>query len=152
MQKLYEFLFVVSGEMTDSQVKVVTTEVERLFTSVEATEVQSHVLGKRRLAYKMERTMRFGTFVMVTAKADTSAMVTFQEKARYLKGVVRSSLTIVKATTPVPTFNDREEVRDAAPVAHEVPAETVKAVNLSQDELDRKIDALLTEEVKPETV
>lgn len=152
MQKLYEFLFIVSGEMTDTQVKAVATDVERMFTNINATEVQSHVLGKRRLAYKMERTMRFGTFVMVTAKAEPEAIAIFKEKVRYVKGIVRSSLTVVKATTPVPTFNDREEVRETAETPSEVPAVAEKAVSASKNELDRKIDALLTEEVKPETV
>jgi len=150
MQKWYEFLFVVSGEMTETQAKSIAAEVEKILGTLKATNIETHILGKRRLAYKIERVVRYGTFVLIRAQAGSDAMANFKEKVRFVKGIIRSSLTVGSAVPTLPTYVDKtEEVAVSTMEAKEevvVSQSTKKAAAISQDELDKKIDALLTEE------
>lgn len=152
MQKWYEFLFVVSGEMTETQAKTIAAEVEKILGTLKATSIETHILGKRRLAYKIERVVRYGTFVLIRAQAGSDAMATFKEKVRFVKGIIRSSLTVGSAVATLPTYVDKTEemtmpvveVKEKEEVV--VSQSTKKAAAISQDELDKKIDALLTED------
>ena len=151
MQKWYEFLFVVSGEMTETQAKTIAAEVEKVLGTLKATNIETHILGKRRLAYKIERVVRYGTYVLIRAQAGTDAMATFKEKVRFVKGIIRSSLTVGAAVATLPTYIDKTEEM-AMPVEVKEKSEQVvsqstkKAAAITQDELDKKIDALLTED------
>ena len=152
MQKWYEFLFVVSGEMTETQAKTIAAEVEKILGTLKATNIETHILGKRRLAYKIERVVRYGTFVLIRAQAGSDAMATFKEKVRFVKGIIRSSLTVGSAVATLPTYVDKTEEM-TMPVAdekekeeEEVSQSTKKAAPISQEELDKKIDAFLTED------
>lgn len=151
MQKWYEFLFVVSGEMTETQAKTIAAEVEKILGTLKATNIETHILGKRRLAYKIERVVRYGTFVLIRAQAGSDAMATFKEKVRFVKGIIRSSLTVGSAVATLPTYVDKTEEMTMPVEMKEkeevvVSQSTKKAVAISQDELDKKIDALLTED------
>lgn len=169
MMKNYEFLCIISGEETTNEVTNIIETLQSLLTETGAENVTNHLLGKRRLAYKLNGNVRYGTYILFTFVGNPENMSVFQEKMRYVKGVLRN---VLRATTTrvnlLPKFND-EVVEDVVNIPEqrektdveilmrttgmeEPPAIETKKVVMSQDELDKRIDALLSEEVNVDKI
>ncbi len=171
MVRKYEFLFIVSGDESETRVKEIIGTIESAFADISATETKSHVLGKRKLSYALKGNVRYGTYVLTETMVDPIAVSSFHEKVRYVKGIVRSVLRaagVAKLETLTASFNETErepsrpvfveEVRaEVSDVPTEISMHSASAPiekvaisaqpKLSQEELDRRIDALLEKEM-----
>lgn len=171
MVSKYEFLFIVSGDESETRVKEIIGIVEQSFADMKATDIVSHILGKRKLSYALKGNVRYGTYVLTETIVDPHLVAQFHEKIRYVKGIVRSVLRVAgvaKLETFAATFNETErpvsrpalveDVRvEISDVPNEISMHTASAPvekvviaaqpKLSQEELDRRIDALLEKEM-----
>lgn len=168
MQRQYELLSITSGTHSDADVKGILQTVTDALREAQMTDIHEYLLGKRRLAYPIRGNERFGTYALTTFKGEPSFIKLFNEKLRYIKGVMRTSLKEVKGAVNVVSFKEREEENrpdiTAAPpriaaevsletIAHQasktpVPVATTTTARqvLSQEELDRRIDAILAQD------
>ncbi len=169
MQRPYEFLCIVSGAYSDTEVTNFVSTIRAMLQEIGAQDIEAHTLGRRRLAYSLSPHINYGTYVLFTCMGVPEKMLVFQEKIRYVKGVVRNVLRVVttRVRAPLPTFTgdviqDRVagKVDDATHVeiemrtASEEPTSVTatKKTTLSQEELDKRIDKLLSEEMNVDKI
>lgn len=152
MQK-YELLYVLPAKYTEAEVSAMIAKMNGFLTSSGATALEAHDLGKRKLAYAIGD-VRNGQYVLVFFEAETDATARLNSALRLSTDILRH--LIVKRdphVTRIPSLVDLPEMRDGEapprrehrmpPVQRVVPA----ARPLSTEELDKKIDEILTEEV-----
>lgn len=163
-------MFVVPGDEVEDRVGEVTSTIETTLKSVGATDVNHKNLGKQRLAYPFQGRIRYGTFVLMDFGLDPDQVGAFKEKIRFVKGIARGVIRHKSAEAPEVAEQsvdleeektDRSsqlepEVAIRTAVKEEKSEELVgkkeEKPTLSQEELDKRIDELLAEEIDPENL
>lgn len=151
-RKQYELLYIIPAKYTEAEVKSIMDKIKGIIESGAAKVSEMHNLGKRRLAYPIGQ-VRFGNYVLVWFDADAGAIAKIDELLRLDVEVTRHLITLRdKNIKTIPSFaeeepkhrDEREErPRFAAPV--QMPVAPAAPVN--PEELDKKLDAILNEEV-----
>ncbi len=179
--KQYEYFCVVSQSLTEDEATTLLGTIKQALLDVGAENVADQNMGKQRLAYPFPGKQAHGTFALIEFDIDPEKVAEFKEKIRFVKGIARSVVRVrapkkeVKERTgtastfvPVATSEvtkaiekDRETVvapdiaiRTATSDAPTAPVAEVKEEKkqLTQEELDKRIDELLNEEVTPENL
>lgn len=177
----YEFFCVLSQDFTEEESQQLLGTVKEALVSVGADGVEDQSLGKQRLAYQFPGRQAYGTFGLINFVAEPDSINAFKEKIRFEEGISRYVVRLrtvqteksaqkeevaVKFSTKVEKEEKKKaEVSDdvvspeveirTGGTESEVPvAETKKeAPTLSQEELDKRIDALLSDDdIKPESL
>lgn len=153
MQK-YELLYVLGGDLTDEELAPHRERLEKVLTDAGATILRNEYAGKVKLAYPIAE-HRYGHYVVVWFDAEPAAISKMSNLFTLDADLVRHMIVSADEVNPLTaTFQlqvkeepprPREErvdlpVRDSAP--------TIPAVELSPEDLDKKIDEILTEEIK----
>ncbi len=176
--KQYEYFCVISQNVTEDEVKDLLGVIKQALLDVGAKNVADQNMGKQRLAYPFPGKQAHGTFALIEFDIEPEKVVEFKEKIRFVKGISRSVVRVraqqqekreekstgttfasaeagpvVKKVAAKKVLEPEIAIRTAsaekAPVA--APAKEEKK-QLSQEELDKRIDALLNEEVTPENL
>lgn len=173
--KKYEFFCVCAQELSDEEISSLVSTVVSALSDAGATHIQEKILGKQRLAYPFPGRQAYGTYVFIVFDAEPEVIDVFKQKIRFEQRIVRSVVRLFAADEAVST---RREVSDVASVSSEKhervesvvasepevevrkkvveeskPAEMPQVeekTTLSQEELDKRIDALLNEDIDPE--
>lgn len=158
----YELMYVVPAKYTEDELKGLSGKIEKILSANGSTKQQSVVLGRRKLAYPIKHT-RNGFYVMVDFEAESVAVDKMNQALRLSPDILRH-LIIQKdpLLKGIPEFADSGEIiakkerseeerpgsrdRKAAPRARRAPARPAEA--LTMKDLDKKLDEILTEEVK----
>ena len=154
--KKYDFFFILSGNQTETEAAASLENIKQLLRSEGAAEPAFDNLGKHKLAFGIGQD-RFGYLINSTVEMPAAGVASLKDKLRQEPKVIRYSLATLKAgQTPgkytiksVLTvteragerFAARKEKRYQTPTS---PAE-LKPVVLSSEELDKKLDQILTE-------
>lgn len=175
--KKYEFFCVVSQDLTEQEVNGLVDNLKTTIGEVGGINLVEQLLGRQRLAYPFQGKQSYGTFVLLTFDIDPTSVVLFREKIKFFKGIVRSVIRVfdvasvskkVKKDTTVqfataPVESVVKEVRNVEPeiAMHEVAEPVIVAqkdavvaekVVMTQEELDKRIDALLNDDINPDTL
>ncbi len=152
----YELLYVIPAKYTDAEVEALMEKVKGIVTGAGATVSEMHNLGKRRLAYPISQA-RHGNYVLVYLEADAAAVGKLNETLRLSIDVLRH--LIVQRDpylTRIPSLVDIEQRPEgeapryqqrAAPAPVQQPTAPGQTP-ISMEELDKKLDEILTEEVR----
>ncbi len=174
----YELLFVLPGTFDDKEVEVKATEVADVIKN-HGTDVETHFLGKNRLAYPIKQ-IRYGYFYTAVFNAEPTSIKVLEDKLRLMRDVLRGIVThfntnltttqkIVYATDDagVTTMHERPEARPLvmekvealvapAPVIEEEQAPAVttsaaerKIAELDMDSISKKLDDIMKGDVMP---
>lgn len=151
----YELLYIIAAKYTDAEIEGLMEKIKGLVTSAGGTVSEMHNLGRRKLAYPISH-VRNGNYVLVYFEAEPEMLAKLNETLRLSADVLRH---LVTARSPylnkIPSFAELVEIRDeegGQPRPRPRPAPPVQAPVVPQapvtmEELDKKLDEILTEEV-----
>lgn len=143
--KQYELLYVLSGELTDAELKGVRSRIDGLITGAGATIKLNEHAGKVKLAYPIGA-HRYGHYILVRFTAEPAQIAKLDADLRLDNEIIRHMIVSADEVmlTTVNLFVRPEE--DHAPEsAAPVMAAPISATSLSQEDIDKKINELLTE-------
>jgi small subunit ribosomal protein S6 len=153
----YELLYIIPAKYTDAEIASLVEKIKGIVTGAGATITETHDLGKRKLAYPINH-VRNGHYVLAYFESAPDVMAKLNETLRLSVDILRH---IIVARDPhlknIPSLVEVEERRgeDGEPAPRReraAPLVQVKAPGVAKDpmtmaELDKKLDAILTEEV-----
>ncbi len=167
----YELCYILAAQVSDDQVPTVTKQIKQFVADFGGTEIQEEQLGKKKLSYPIKKT-RNGFYVVVEFTMDSRKVNELEAKIRTQTATIirhlvinideharRSAIDKVVQSTLSKNPEEEEEQAPAkkaptprpAPKAEKVEAEptTPKAepVEISSEELDKEIEAALSEDI-----
>ena len=147
--KQYELLYAVSGELTDAELKGVRGRIDGLISGVGATIKLNEHAGKVKLAYPIGA-HRFGHYVLIRFTAEPAQIAKLDADLRLDNEVIRHMIVNADEVmlTTVNLFVRPDEERAPEPALPVMAAPVPAGVPLSQEDIDKKIDELLTEGAK----
>ncbi|MEK7167533.1 MAG: 30S ribosomal protein S6 [Patescibacteria group bacterium] len=143
-KKLYELLYIVSNQYTENELEQIRTRVDGILAKYGATIVYQEFLGKRRLAYPIDK-VNHGYYLLT--EFDLADNVQFQplnHELRFNKEIVRFQIIIKpRVAQEAPVKKHFREPLEAKPETKERPA---KAEKKNMKNLDEKLDEILKED------
>jgi small subunit ribosomal protein S6 len=153
----YELLYIIPAKYTDPEVASLVEKIKGIVTGAGATVTETHDLGKRKLAYPINH-VRNGNYVLTYFESAPDVMAKLNETLRLSVDILRHMIvTRDPYLKNIPSLVEVEErrgedgeidrrPRERAPLV-QVKAPGVPKDQMSMAELDKKLDAILTEEV-----
>lgn len=149
----YELLYIIAAKYTDAEIETLMEKIKSLVASAGGNVTEMHNLGRRKLAYPISH-VRNGNYVLAYFEAEPSALAKLNETLRLSADILRH-LVVARSPylTKIPSFAELTEIRtdgeeprprQAAPI-QQVPV--VPQTPVTMEELDKKLDEILTEEV-----
>lgn len=169
----YELLYIVSNQFTDAEIEKISKQVADEVTNAGGTVLSSRPIGKIRLAYPIKK-QRHGTYVLVHFDAESSVVEVLNRKFGLTEEMLRHTMTtrrpgaendVYELTSYVAPLSEearRERQKDHGEDAprsgkprhaeEELPppppsATSAQEKSMSMEELDKKLDELLDEDV-----
>lgn len=151
----YELLYIIPAKYTDAEITSLVEKIKGILTGGGAVVSETHDMGKRKLAYPINH-VRNGNYVLTYFEAAPDVMAKLNETLRLSVDILRH---IITSRDPylkgVPSLVEAEERRGEdgeAPRRERAPLVQQKVPVAAKDqmtmaELDKKLDAILTEEV-----
>lgn len=166
---MYELFYIVPSRFAENEVATVQKMVDGLIETAGGKVVKEHNLGKIRLAYPI-KTVRHGTYVLAYFTAEPSAVTTLDTQLRLTDEVLRHTLlkaakgaenrTYELQSYIAPLSEEDEAAHEAraprpaprmpapaAPAPVQAATPTVDAKPMSIEELDKKLDEILDEDI-----
>lgn len=162
MTALYELLYIIPATITDTEVGTVETKINALLTKLGATVEFTKRLGKLKFTYLVKK-QRYGHYIAVILTAETTAIAKIDENLRINSDILRYMLlrtekTIEQQKFDLIQFNEvnveeerarrRERAEEGADKEKEKPAEAKEGAEVATGDVDKKIDAALSEDTK----
>ncbi len=153
MQK-YELLFIVPAKFTETELVEQAGKVKGIVTAAGASVVETHDLGRRKLAYPIKNA-RNGNYFLFFLEAEQAAVNKLNEMLRLSAEVLRHLITIRDPKiVKIPSFAEEEmrrERQEAAPTRPPQPppqqAPLAPKEKITMEELDKKLDEILTDDI-----
>lgn len=149
-------MFIIPSKYTDSEVEGIIKKVNTTLEEVGAKLSDTHNLGKRRLAYPIED-QRNGTYVLTYFESEPASIakmdMTIRLSGDALRHIIVERDPHITQMPQLIEIEDRSseevrersrETRDERPAA---PKPVAKPESVNMQELDKKLDEILTEEV-----
>lgn len=150
----YEIIYIIPSKYTDAEMEGVVAQVNSILKESGAEVSDTYQLGKRRLAYPIAN-QRNGSYVLTHFEAEPKSLLKVEQTLRLTDEVLRHMIVERNPLlTQIPKFTETDERRGeesrpyerrTAPVAAKPAPVKPKEVNI--EELDKKLDEILTEEV-----
>ena len=154
MQK-YELLYIIPAKYTEDEVKGLTDKIGMMISNTGGTIEETKVLGRRKFAYEIDH-IKNGYYIMVNFEAEQAAIEKMDKTLRLSPDLMRHLLVKKDPKlTKVPEFAESGEIvqkktddsdQKKAPRVHRAPVKEKE--KLTMKDLDKKIDDILTEEIK----
>ena len=153
--KKYEIIYIIPSKYTDAEMEGVVEKISGILKESGAEISDTYQMGRRRLAYPIDH-QRNGSYVISHFEAEPGTLKKMDATLR-LTGEVLRHMVVERdpLLTQMPSFNEQDERRSEGPKPQErkpaaaapiqAPAAKPKDVNI--EELDKKLDEILTEEV-----
>ncbi len=155
----YELMYLLGSHVADDEVPKISQGILKFAEDFGATDVKETLLGKKKLAYPIGKT-RNGHYVVVNFTMDAKNINAFDAKVRtqdasiirYLMANMDEHLQRLEKDKIVQSKIVRRGPQPEAPKhpAAGEPAlkkETVPLVEINQEELDKKIEQALSEDL-----
>ncbi len=153
----YEMLYIIPATKTDDEVALVKDEVSKLVEKYGQECSRDEALGKLKMAYPI-KAVRYGHYVLVCFACEPDTVKALDEELRHLNSVLRHTITkmeegsdtkeIELSEYEMPDVFQKRKPRVAPkPPVVRKPAPAV-ASNLSEAELDAKLDKILEADIE----
>lgn len=149
--KQYELLYALPGELTDAELKVQRERVDGMVKTAGTVSMNEYA-GKIKLAYPIGQ-HRYGHYVLVRFSAEPVAIAKLDADLRLDNDVIRHMTVSADDVSPAAVLRlqgrPEEALRPETAAAAPVPVQAAPAAApLSMEDIDKKIDEMLTEAVK----
>jgi len=147
--KNYELLYIVPNQYTESELKDIKEKVEALLTKSGAVLGYQEFLGKKKLAYPINKVAHGYYLVVEFELADPSILKEITNFLRLDKQILRSQIIIKKKITNEEIARQKREAQEerAEPAreksVEEKPARKAEVKKPSFKNLDEKLDEIL---------
>ena len=150
----YEIIYIIPSKYTDAEMEGVVAKVNAVLKESGAEVSDTYQLGKRRLAYPIAN-QRNGSYVLTHFECEPKSLLKMEQTLRMTDEVLRHMVVERNPLlTQIPKFTEVDERRGDEPRTYErrtapvvaKPA-PVKPKEVNIEELDKKLDEILTEEV-----
>lgn len=94
----YELMIILDPKASDDANEKLTKKIEKIITSAKAEEVETQVIGKKRLAYEIKKNKE-GYYVVLTFKANTDVIKEIERKVKLEDEIVRYLLIKTEVDT-----------------------------------------------------
>jgi small subunit ribosomal protein S6 len=150
----YELLYILPAKYTEGELKELTGKIDGIVKALGGTISETHNLGSRRLSYPINHE-RNGVYILTYFTAEPSVAPKLNDTLRLSTDLLRHVVvTRNPAFKTLPNFTEMEEAAaKKRAMRHEENKASMKAAApigtvMSMEDIDKKIDAILTEEVK----
>ena len=157
----YELMYLLGSHVADDEVPKISQSILKFAEDFGATEIKESQLGKKKLAYPIGKT-RNGHYVVVNFAMDAKNINTFDAKIRtqdqklirylivnldeHLARMAKDKITqskIVRKGPPAEVSVPTPKIQASPSAKKEAPV----LVEINQEELDKKIEAALSEDL-----
>ena len=154
----YELMYILAATVSDDQVPQVTEQIKQLVADFGATNVVEEQLGKKKLAYTIKKTKN-GFYVTLTFDLPGAKLNLLDAKIRtqtatiiryliinldeHLKRAAKDE--IIQKSMPKRQIPVEEAAAPSAPAP--APKAKQPAIVLNEEELEKKIEEALTEDI-----
>lgn len=160
----YELMYLLGSHVTDDEVPKISANILKFAEDFGATQIKESQLGKKKLAYPIGKT-RNGHYVVVNFVIDAAKVNELDAKIRtqdqaiiryllvnleeHLKRQAKDLAAQAKLNRRIPTAETAETAgKDTpAPAKKEKPLDSASLLDINQEELDKKIEAALSEDL-----
>lgn len=150
----YELLYIIPAKYTEAEITQLMERVKGIVVSAGANVSEMHDLGKRKLAYPIQH-VRHGNYVLTYFEAETAVVAKLNEILRLSAEILRHMivardpyLTNIPSLVEIEQRAEGDEAPRPRPMAPPVQQAPVAVKDpLTMEELDKKLDEILTEEV-----
>ena len=155
----YELMYLLGSHVADDQVPVISQSVLKFAEDFGATNVKETQLGKKKLAYPIKKT-RNGHYVVVDFTMDAKSINAFDAKIRtqdqniiryiivnldeHYERMAKDKIEQSKIVRRIPVEDTAKAVVATAPSAKKA---TAPLTEINQEELDKKIEEALSEDL-----
>jgi len=149
----YDLLYVVPSTTDDAPTSEVKAKVNEMLQAINATIIQEDEPGKRKLAYPINN-VRHGYYVNVIFEAEPQALIKFKKSIGLNTDIVRFQIVQEEKTAGKANLKKMQKAAQrSAKAAASSPArsegkEEPAGSKVSLQELDKKLEELLSDEVK----
>jgi small subunit ribosomal protein S6 len=149
----YELMYILSSAVSDNDAPAVATEVDKYITDQGGKIVSTEMLGKKKLAYPIGKT-RNGFYILESFNFEGPKIVGLENKIRSIDSIIRFIVVNLEEQERRASV-DREvqakmkanrEMRTEATATAAPPQAAPEAINLSESELEKKIERALESE------
>lgn len=115
----YETVFIARQDLSDAQVKEITSTYEKIITEAGGKILKTEDWGLRTLAYRINKNRR-GHYVLIESDADSAPVLEVERQMRLSEDILRYMTIKLDAPTEGPSAimdksgRDTEEKKDAA--------------------------------------
>jgi small subunit ribosomal protein S6 len=150
----YELLYIIPAKYTEAEIAQLMERIKGVVIAAGANVSEMHDLGKRKLAYPIQH-VRHGNYVLAYFEADAAAVAKLNDTLRLSAEILRHMIVARDPyLTNIPSLVEVEQRAegDDAPRPRQMAAPVQQAPvavkdPLTMEELDKKLDEILTEEV-----
>lgn len=159
----YELMYILASSVSDDQVPAITDQIKKFVESFGGTDITETELGKKKLAYPIKKT-RNGYYVVVNFDMEAQKVNELDAKIRTQTGTIIRHLLVnldehlerlakdaveqaKLSKRPEVETADTERLAKAAPAPIKEERKTEAPVEMSTEELDKKIEEALTEDL-----
>ena len=155
----YELMYLLGSQIADTEVPAVTAQLLKFIEDFGGSEIKETQLGKKKLAYPIKKT-RNGHYVVVEFVMDGQKVNDLEAKIRTQNSVIRHLLVnldehlkrlekdkVAQAKLSKRQLENQTAGITDAPVRKEKVAVTEPLVEINQEDLDKKIEAALSEDI-----
>ncbi len=152
MSKSYELLYLVPSQITEDELSGITEKVKKIVEQGGGQITKNELWGKRKLTYPIQQARQAYYWLMqYTAEGDTNKKVT--KELKLIPTIVRFLISeTVKPPVKKPETVKPRTVKnietEAPPPAKKEDKATAKDDKVSLEDLDRKLDELLDEDIE----
>lgn len=155
MTNHYEVVAIVAGTVSDEDLPKVQEDIHKELSGIEAVIRSESSLGRRRLAYTIAK-QQFGTYLVYQIDAESEAVATLERALRLNPQIVRHLIVIEKVLTNEQKaaraalkerLQAKRAVAESKVAAEARTAETKPQETLSKEQLDKKLDTILEEDI-----
>jgi small subunit ribosomal protein S6 len=150
----YELMYIVASSVSDDQIPTVIDGVLNLIKGDGGTVVREEGLGKKKLAYPIEKT-RNGFYDLVTFDIDGEKLNALSTKIQNSEGIIRHLIVNTEEATKRAAkdiasqekMNRNREERAKTAEANKVVEPTTAEAVASSENIDQKIEDALNEDL-----
>jgi len=150
----YELTFIIPGNLPEDQHPAVIEKVNSLLGQYQAQIVSQEDLGKRKFAYPIKH-LRHGFYRTITLNLEPAKLKEIEKELKLDQNILRFLIIKTHETTEkeiaaqkeVKAKRVKEKIAQASKQKEDQKEEKTKKQKVSLEDLDKKLDELLDDEV-----
>ena len=143
----YELMYILSSAVSDNDAPAVASELDKFITDEGGKILTSEMLGKKKLAYPIKKT-RNGFYILRTFNFEGGKIASLENKIKSMDSIIRFLVINIdeQERRAAKDHDVQEKMKLNRKPKAEEPVENAEPINLSETELEQKIEKALESE------